>query len=463
MEKIVRIALVLGLLATLGTVPATAHDGSSAGGSSSANGTKHDPRRIALELGESAFWDGELIESSVIPPTAVVALPVEDPLTDACMVITGRCISYDIEVLEAGGTLRLAMDHPDNHNMMGVSLYDPSGDRVKIAGNGYSAEVRAADAVVGTWRAVVIPYRVQNEFFRMRAFLEPAPEPEVGDVAPRPLLPDLRVSPPFKLTFKGPVAPPNPQGTYNSEWFVTGSNAVPSCRADETEDFKAVECLRFSVGPESVGDGPLRLRFEPLEGLVDEGTTYQIVNWSDGSTTERPAGTFQYHKEHGHYHHQALQNLHLHKVVDPKRGVMLPAGEGPKQGMCMGPSAIARWGSFENDKASSVTSDCSMVTAPGGAHMGLARGWTDIYDWFLYGNFVEFGDNEDGLYVVNTTTDPKNTIEETDETNNTAYAYFRVATGPEGREIKVIERGYGTSPWDRNNEIAGDIRPPVLP
>lgn len=46
--------------------------------------------------------------------------------------------------------------------------------------------------------------------------------------------------------------------------------------------------------------------------------------------------------------------------------------------------------------------------------------------------------------------DKEDRLIESDETNNTSYAYFKV-TGL--RALEIIERGYGLDPWDRKKVV----------
>ncbi|HEV3472348.1 MAG TPA: lysyl oxidase family protein, partial [Actinomycetota bacterium] len=268
--------------------------------------------------------------------------------------------------------------------------------------------------------------------FRMRAKLE-MPVPPISPGRPRALLPNMRLLPPFKFTFLSPS-------------FTRSSSG---CTEDEIAEHRPQRCLRFSLGPANTGDGPLELFYEQLEGVGQRGTIYQTIHYSDGSTKRREAGEFEYHAAHGHFHHAGFGSLVLYRVMDPKSGEMVRAGEGPKQGFCMAPYLIVDWRSFNNDRAYSAEADCLETTPATGAHMGLDKGWADIYDWYLSGNYVDFGVNTDGLYVVRSMTDAARDIQETDETDNWSYAYIEVS----GDRIDVLERGYGRSPWDPNKIV----------
>ena len=84
--------------------------------------------------------------------------------------------------------------------------------------------------------------------------------------------------------------------------------------------------------------------------------------------------------------------------------------------------------------------------------MGLSPGWADLYSWEQDGNYVEFGTNGDGRYLVRSTADALHNILESDETDNSAYAYLEIT----GTTIRVLERGRGFSPWDPHKVVVHD-------
>lgn len=245
---------------------------------------------------------------------------------------------------------------------------------------------------------------------------------------PTLLLPNLEATPPFDLVFGG-------------------------CQASEIAQHRSERCLRFSTGPANTGDGPLDLRIEDVGATA--GTNRQWIHRSDGSVDVRPAGAFEWHAEHAHYHHVGTGDYRLYRVTDEETGGLAPAGRGPKIGFCMGDYLIADWRSFGQDSRGSGSGTCTGVSdAPLGTKMGLTRGWGDVYTYDVEGNYVDFGANTDGRYVVRVATDASNDITELVETDNHGYAYFSVA----GNDITIHERGYGMSPWDPNKVVAEDGR-----
>lgn len=403
-------------------------------------GADEGPRWVGrMELGGSLFWDGPHIGSS--------GRPLAD-WTDQCGNI--QCFEFGFVVAERGERLRIALDHPDLRDTFSFTVFDPdgrevtweqsgSGTGVAVVGN-YTREVFVRNPAIGDWTILVRAEHVVDSAFRMRARLE--------DVVPFPadklLYPNLRVIPPFELTFKQPTSLVGPG--------IDKPSRDASCSADETVEHGGLRCLRFSIGPQNVGDGPFEVHYRPLSGSPMSGVIMQRVYRGNGKYVEREAGTYEYHKTHAHYHHSAFGDLRLFRVTDLQRGRLVPAGKGPKQGFCMGPYKIAQWRTFAQDQPGNVERDCSVANGPRGVSMGLERGWADVYSWELPGNYVDFGDNSDGYFVVRVKTDANQDIKETKESDNVGYAFIRVT----GNQIEVLERGYGTDPWDPNKKVEAD-------
>ena len=83
------------------------------------------------------------------------------------------------------------------------------------------------------------------------------------------------------------------------------------------------------------------------------------------------------------------------------------------------------------------------------ARIGLSTGWADIYTAELSDNYVDFGINLDGYYLLRFFADLDGTIEETNESDNVAYSYIRVS----GLDVELLERGRGRDPWDPNKVV----------
>ena len=393
-------------------------------GVSSPAATKGPVTVARLAPDGTAFWQGD---SPLVPDTS--------PLP-ACAT---TCSDFAVELTGAGERLRVALDTTGNDGAFSIELFDAEGTSITTTSGPYSMEAYVEGPTPGIYfvRAEGGP----AEAFRMRAKLERQVPKPAGAGA---LLPNLQLIPPYEFTFNSWVNSP-----------VEGRDAT-SCNPYEQVEYAAKRCLRFSLGPKNVGPGPLMLRFDadPVTGVVGRGAVTQLILHANGDESERPGGSSVYHKTHAHYHHNGFGTLELLRVLDPAGGSMVPAGSGPKQGFCMLDFMISEWTTFANDPADSVRQDCG-AAAPTGVQLGLGTGWGDIYVYGLDGNYVEFGENTDGLYVVRSIADAFNDVLETDESDNQGYAYIRVR----GNEIKVLERGHGASPWDPAKRLATDILP----
>lgn len=357
-------------------------------------------------------------------------------------VTTTDPLSWRLEVLDRGLRLRVALDK-SNMASWRLQVQGPSGSATATAS--YSAEAFIGNAEPGIYTVRAVPNYASRTVIRLRAKLEEATKPRGRG----PLLPNMRITPPYDLTLTG------------TPWyFYMAPDMGPSCFPEETAQALVTRCLRFSFGPENAGRGPLELVYAAPANEGGRNVMYQQITHADGRKTRREAGTYEYHAAHAHYHHPLIAGQQLFKVVDPKRGTLEAAGEAKKTGFCMADYTLVDWNRFYQDPADSVESSCALADVPyRDLIMGLSTGWNDIYSYDLEGNYIDFDDGSDGSYVIRAFTDRSGDILETDETDNLSYAYFRVT----GDEVLLLERGYGSDPWDRNKRVLNDPRNHSIP
>ena len=365
-----------------------------------------DPRDFTLAIGDAAFWSG--------PGTAAPDCG-------------SSCWSYKLHVTEAAFRLRVGIDRPLLGDVWTVQLRDPSGGVVGSFSPGtdlYSAEILDWGASVGTYEVRVTAQDVTDRRFRMRATLE---QDNGGLPVGRVLTPpDLQPLPPWDFSFKQPITN-GMLGGDSTGVLVPGGR--PSCHPEEIAQDETVRCLRMSYGVGNVGLGPLEL-------AVDSGTNFadrpliQRVRSADGHVTSRSAGNAYYHHSHAHYHHDKAIGLQLLRVVDATTGVLQPAADPHLKGFAHRDELLRGW------------TDFAPVWSKQG--FGLLPGWADYYEWDRPGNYIDFGDNGDGLYVVRIFVDPEGFILESDSSDNVAYSLIRVT----GDQVEHLQSGMGTDPWD---------------
>lgn len=384
-----------------------------------ARGVDAAPR--TLSVGEAAFWEG----------TAV-----------------GDVTTYELRLEGGGYRLRVAIDHPGTTNAFSLRLRDPDGRNVPVPGSGI--EGFAMDPAPGVWTVEVVRRDSEAGPFRVRAKLEREPRPPRR---PYRLLPNLRAEPAYDFTFSYPEA----ACALVSDCSAMPAPLPPFCAPDETAEDQAVRCLRFSFGYQNAGPGPMDLRFgefDPVTRRVDVRQRILLadrtpLSYTDNDFVERDAASATYHEVHGHFHYDNVFGAQLYRVVDEETGEMEPVAEVAKRGACAHDIAFVDFDHFFQDLQHVADSgtDCNFTftnpTSPA-IRIGLSAGWGDIYTAGLSDNYVDFGLNGDGLYVLQVQADVGNTIDESDEKDNFGYSLIRVGT----TSVELLERGRGKSPWD---------------
>lgn len=312
---------------------------------------------------------------------------------------------------------------------------------------------------------------LQGWRFRMRAKLEK----RQSAPAAQTVLPNLRSVPPFEFTFCEPAVS---LGFRFSHTPICGARSDGLHDTDErpVERSSVVRGLRFSAGPENVGRGDFEVRTHvgeagpPLQpGEERRRFAYQRFYQPDGKQASCDAGTgnacdvkvgeFHFHAVHDHWHYREFLAYKLFEVRDPRRpleGSNLDDGSpGKKVGFSPADERLARWHRFYQPqklrRRNTRTDDGEDRGGldPTDPIMGLTAGWGDFYEWPRAEQYVPFqngadGEPKPGFYLLQTTTDPDNTIRESHEGDNVSFAYFQVPGN--GAPIQLIQRGYGPGP-----------------
>ena len=397
----------------------------------------------SLGVDQELFWPGGYV---TYDPVWSAPFGISSESLPRCDVPGTPCFTYTFTTTEAGERLRIGLDTPMRDDTFEVHVTDPSGvvERA-VNSNRYSIEFLLPNPAVGTYTITVAPVSAEYADFRMRAKLESvahAPGSGEGD-----LLPNLRVTRLWEFTFAAPLNPLNgifPPDDINPPMEVLGYQPM-SCAIDEQLGYDgppASRCLRYSFGLANIGEGNFDVRFTGDRGGEPAPMT-QCVQQRDGSPpVPRAAGTGSYHATHGHFHYDDIVHHTILRVVSP--GVLEEVGTGLKIGYSPADQGMPMWHLFDQARAgtSGAAGDCTGGMSA--SRVGMSPGWGDAYRYQRPGNFVNFEGAGDGYYVVQTTADPEGVVAESNEDDNTSYAYIRVI----GQQIDVIEAGLGTSPWD---------------
>jgi hypothetical protein len=363
---------------------------------------------IELSPGEAAFWNGPHIDD------ASAAQGCGDD----------SCWTYEIEVTGPAYRLRIGLDHAEVGDAFSFQVFGPDGGNegtVNLGTGLYSGEFTREAPDEGTWRVEVRADDVTDSSFRMRAKLE-ARRPPLG-TKKGAVLPNLQVLPPHEATFMMPVT----NGSQGDP--PQGSPAGDSCHPEERAQDGAVRCLRFAFGVRNTGRGPMHLFYEG--GPPQPHPLTQRVHRADGSFFDHDAGMAVWHESHAHYHHGDAVAVQLFAVTDREKGTLEEAGPRHNKGFAHRNELLREWRRF-------------YPIWSGDLGFGLVPGWADIYEWDRPGNYVDFGVNGDGYYVVRMWADPVDGILESNDRDNMGYTYFQVT----GTDVELIEAGRGKHPWD---------------
>ena len=313
-----------------------------------------------------------------------------------------------LHVGAGGWRLRVALDRPDADVPMTAQV--EGGRTLDIPIGLYSDEVFLEPPHAGTYKVTVNG----EGRFRMRAKLEREP---VAPALAVPELPNLQAMPPWDLTFAFPVT----NGTTDPPQSLPTPGGRVGCHAEE---LPAVRCLRMAFGVRNTGRGPMDL-FLGEGGETEDRPLIQRIHHSDGSTTDRDAGKAVFHTSHAHYHHDSAIGLELLKMDGTAAAPVHLKGFAHRNEL------LREWTMFH-----------PTWNTEG---FGLTAGWGDYYEWDRPGNFIDFGLNPDGRYVLRLTADPVGGILESNEADNAGYSVVEVA----GDQVTLLESGRGSGPWDR--------------
>ena len=355
-------------------------------------------------------WRGEFREAVMPPAPDLCAIPACDEFT--------LTIALPPGLWRRPGGVQIGIRWDDEAQDLGLYVYGPDGSLVASSDGTF---VTMAESVLvrqpanGDYRVVVLPRQTERLAYEGLAEVEflPAARP------PRDLLPNLVSLPPRNFRFA--------TGAYYAD---PGMSPFDSCYPEERVEDGARRCLRFDQIIANTGSGPFELRYR-MDGLASDQPLVQRVYRSDGSTRDREADTYEFHATHAHFHYRNFAQSRLWAADARGRRVgRAPVVTGKKNGFCMIDVENVAWGRKGDAARAYYFPRCNVPTETDGTETylvnGISVGWADIYNWFLPGQYLDVEGVPDGYYVVETVTDPGNTVVESNETDNVMSVLIRI-------------------------------------
>lgn len=198
------------------------------------------------------------------------------------------------------------------------------------------------------------------------------------------------------------------------------------------------EFLRFSTTHWNFGEGALQVRGGGQESpcLIDNVPTFctfaiqEIFDASGEIVAVHPAGIALFHPEHNHWHQSDVAEFAVRKT---------PNGEPVGSRVLKTTFCLIDLDSSDlvHEHKTKVYWDCDAPL------QGISVGYGDPYHQALEGQEIEITGLEPGIYYLTFDVDPEQHWLEIDDTNNRAWAKFRLDRKGANPSITVLEEfGY---------------------
>jgi hypothetical protein len=191
--------------------------------------------------------------------------------------------------------------------------------------------------------------------------------------------------------------------------------------------------LRLSTATANVGAGRLEIRARSVIDATSREVVQRIYR-SDGSYSERLAGTFTHHPEHAHFHFDGWTEFGL-REIDPDGAIGALVAGGAKQSFCLLDLVV-------HDASNPGFRRPGLYTTCGSDVQGITPGWSDLYNFSLPGQWIDITGLSPGVYWLEAIVDPEDRVLESDETNNSL-----------GRLVAVFPTGIPRDRYEDNDSF----------
>jgi len=185
----------------------------------------------------------------------------------------------------------------------------------------------------------------------------------------------------------------------------------------------------FATKIANLGKGPLIIQGKTINtpsGPVTEAT--QVIKRSNGGECDYPAGTFEFHVSHNHFH---LNDFSSYEIYKGTPLVGSPVAKSDKISFCVADIEMVRG----NNSQRQVLAQCGTQEGV----QGISVGWADVYDNYLPEQWVDVDPSVPaGAYFLTNVADPDNLLLEENESHESNAgsvsvsipALIGAATGP---------------------------------
>ena len=393
---------------------------------------------------KATLWSGTATAAAPKPSQPAVCNVVE-------------CVQFELvidlpkAVWEKPGGVLVAIRWPDSTNILNLFVYQ-SGSQT-----GGDVQVASSLGILAASAGGVLLRNAPNGHYKVYVALDPSGsvatsvpfegeamvqfDPKVRPV--RPLRPDFEMGGQTHVGFDTPSFP-----------FFGDPDPAPgeTCFASEKAEDGAQNCLRFDQSFSNVGEGPAELRFRlPHDPANTSHDVFQRTYFSDAPShvVDTLAGTWEFHAAHGHYHYDNFAQSNLW-AVDKKgrRTGAAPVGTGRKVSFCVEDESLdaTLWGKKGVGPRTYRAPDCLFAQVVGTDFdylvQGLTPGWTDVYQWYIPGQYIEVTGVPDGDYILETVVDPDHKVIEANESNNCGSVRVHLSRmGTPGQSAQLLGPG----------------------
>jgi hypothetical protein len=238
--------------------------------------------------------------------------------------------------------------------------------------------------------------------------------------------------------------------------FEIFNDPVPAgsnCHQSEINENGAHDCLRFDQNLANIGEGALDIRFQVPSGVTPtDGQLFPVsqrIYKSQGGFTDVAAGAVEWHAIHQHYHFEGFAQSKLWRTDNTgNRTGVDPVATGDKVSFCIADTNVnpAYWGlksfSAQTYPAPTCLDPYGQSNGNNLFKQGMSAGWSDEYNWFLPGQYVEVTGVPDGTYILDTTVDPASRLQEASKTNNCDSVLVRLTNmGTASKHAELLGTG----------------------